>query len=106
MEQGQTGNGNIPFKDYRRSAAFPPVAADITKAVKSILTYCTRLESGFLTLDIDNVLQQLETGTTDFNDQVIENICRENGFTLITHDSDFPTTNLNILTANRQMLVP
>lgn len=106
MEQGQTGNGNIAFKDFRRSPAFTPVAADITKAVKSILTYCIRLESGFVTLDIDNVLQQIETGTTDFNDQVIESICRKNNLTLITDDSDFPKNSLNILTANNRLLIP
>ncbi len=104
LEQVQTGNRNIGFKEFRRTPTFTSVVVDLRQAVNSILAYCTRVESKFLTLDIDSMLQHMETGTTDFNDQVIESICGENNLTLITDDSDFSSTNLNILTANRQLL--
>ena len=40
----------------------------------------------------------------DFNDQVITEICKSNGFTLITNDSDFKTQEIPILTANTSLL--
>ena len=39
-----------------------------------------------------------------FNDQVITEICKNNGFTLITNDGDFKTQEISILTANAKLL--
>jgi len=106
IEQKQTGNDKLQFKSFRKSAAFKPIAAEITRTVKRILSACSRVESGFPSLDIDAALKNNEAGTTDFNDEVISNICAQNGVTLITHDADFAGQSINILTANARLLPP
>ncbi len=92
------------FKDFRNSSDFKPVAKDIAADVRRVLKYCTRIESGFELLDIGNLLNDYATGDYDFNDQVITEICKNNGFTLITNDSDFKTQEIPILTANPNLL--
>ena len=94
------------FKAFRNSPAFKPVAQDIVKDVKQIMNHCSRIESGFATVDMDILLAEYAEGHSDFNDQVITELCKDNGLTLITHDSDFRTQDISILTANPAMLRP
>lgn len=92
------------FKDFRNSPAFKPVAQDIADDVKQIMKCCSRIESSFTTLDITSLINDYVTGDFDFNDQVITEICKSNGLTLITNDGDFKTQEIPILTANSQLL--
>ena len=93
------------FKNFRSSSYFKPVAEDIAADVELVLSYCSKVESGFTTLPMNNLLNDYATGGFDFNDQVITEICKSNGFTLITNDSDFKTQEIPILTANRSLVV-
>lgn len=92
------------FKVFRNSSAFKPVAQKIAIAVKQIMKHSSRIESGFGTFGIDNLLNDYATGGFDFNDQVITEICKKNDFTLITNDGDFKTQEIPILTANPKLL--
>ena len=92
------------FKDFRNSPVFKPVAQDIADDVKQIMKCCSRIESGFAMLDITRLINDYATGDFDFNDQVITEICKSNGLTLITNDSDFKTQEIPILTANSNLL--
>ena len=92
------------FKDFRSSTGFKPVAEDITASVRQIISHCSRTESDFVTLPMDDLLADYITGDFDFNDQVITEICKNNGFTLITNDGDFKTQEIPILTANSNLL--
>ena len=92
------------FKDFRDSPDFKPVAKDIAADIKHVLRHCTRIESTFATLDTNDLLNDYATGDFDFNDQVITELCKINGFTLITNDSDFKTQKIPILTANSRLL--
>ena len=92
------------FKDFRSSRGFKPVAEDITAGVKASVSHCSRIESSFTTLPINDLLTDYISGDFDFNDQVITEICKNNGFTLITNDSDFKTQEIFILTANSNLL--
>ena len=92
------------FKDFRNSTSFKPVAEDITAGVREIISHCSPIESGFVTLQMDGLLTDYAAGNSDFNDQVITEICKSNGFTLITNDSDFKTQDIPILTANPNLL--
>ena len=95
---------DIEFKNFRTSQDFEAVAQGITADVKRVLKHCTRIESDFATLGIDDLLNDYATGNFDFNDQVITELCKSNGFTLITNDSDFKTQEIPVLTANRNLL--
>ncbi len=92
------------FKNFRNSSDFKPVAKNIAADVRRVLKYCTRIESAFELLDIGNLLNDYAAGNFDFNDQVITEICKSNGFTLITNDGDFKTQDIPILTANSNLL--
>ncbi len=92
------------FKNFRNTPDFEIIAQGIAAAVKQIMKHCSRVESCFTTLGMDDLLTDYETGNFDFNDQVITEICKNNGFTLITNDSDFKTQEIPILTANAKLL--
>ncbi len=92
------------FKTFRSSSDFKTVAQDIATHVQQIMKHCTRIESDFVTLPIDDLLADYISGDFDFNDQVITEICKNNEFTLITNDSDFKTQDIPILTANSNLL--
>jgi len=55
---------------------------------------------------IETVLCEFEKGNSDFNDQVLCEICKEKGFTLVTDDPDFSGSGVTILTANSRLLSP
>ena len=92
------------FKKFRNSPDFKPVAQDIAADVKNILSHCCLIGSGFETLETDDLLNEYAAGDSDFNDQVITELCKTNGFTLITNDGDFKCQDILILTANRSLL--
>ena len=92
------------FKTFRNSQHFKVVAADITADAKRVIQHCSLIESGSESLKINDLLNEYANGDSDFNDQVITDLCKNNGFTLITNDSDFKTQEIPILTANRNLL--
>lgn len=94
----------INFKEYRQSPDFKPVANDIESSVRRILKHCQRTESGFSDCDIDNLLAKYGEGDSDFNDQLMVELCKSKGFKLITHDRDFKNCGITVLTANNRLL--
>ena len=80
------------------------MAQNIAARVKQIMKHCARIESGFTMLPMNDLLDDYISGDSDFNDQVITEICKNNGFTLITNDGDFKTQEIPILTANQSLL--
>ena len=92
------------FKYFRQSEEFESVAAEIAHDVKLVTSQCEQLASGFDTLRIDEMMSAYGAGHSDFNDQVIAQLCRKEGLTLITHDLDFKHSDISILTANHHLL--
>jgi len=92
------------FKQFRATAAFKTIAADIAADTKKILSNCTRVESGFATLDVDTLMNSFGIGDSDFNDLVLVELCQSKGFMLVTDDCDFKGRNITVLTANRRLL--
>ena len=88
------------FKAFRNSPHFKQVAQDIAADAKRVIDHCSRLESGFATLAIDDLLTDYAAGNSDFNDQVITELCKSNGLTLVTNDRDFRSQEIPILTTN------
>ena len=92
------------FKNFRNNPSFKPVAEDIAADVELVMSYCSKIESCFTTLSMNDLLADYISGDFDFKDQVITEICKNNGFTLITNDGDFRTQEIPILTANPSLL--
>lgn len=93
------------FKRFRQSADFKPIAQGIAADVRRILQHCNRTESGFGTLDIAALVDEYGKGDSDFNDQVLAELCKSKGLTLVTDDADFASAGLTLLTANRRLLI-
>lgn len=92
------------FKLFRKSADFKPVAQDIAADVRRVLQHCKRVESGFESLAVDAVIDQYAIGDSDFNDQILANLCQRNGLALVTHDGDFKDCGCPVITANKRLL--
>ena len=95
----------VSFKQFRNSRQFKPIAQNIAADVRNVLMHCSPMESGFSLLDMNDLLNDYAAGGVDFNDQVISELCRTKGLTLITNDGDFRGQGIHILTANRRLLV-
>jgi predicted nucleic acid-binding protein len=92
------------FKQFRQSAAFKPIARDVAADIRQVLKYCTRVESGFAALDINALITEYEKGNSDFNDQVLADLCRSKDLIFVTDDGDFKDCGLPVVTANRYLL--
>jgi predicted nucleic acid-binding protein len=93
------------FKRFRKSPDFKPVASDIAGDVRQILKHCERIESDLPAIDIDALIGEYGKGDSDFNDQVLAELCKRRNLKLVTHDGDFKDRGLTILTANKALLV-
>ena len=92
------------FKTFRKSDDFKTIAREIADNTKRVLGHCSKIESDFKTLRIDNLMNDYAAGYSDFNDQVITELCKRKGLKLITNDSDFKGQDITILTANKKLL--
>lgn len=92
------------FKDFRNSAQFKSIAQEISINARKIIKICCRCDSMFESADLPNVLARYEQGNSDFNDQMIIEICKSKDLVLVTHDADFKPEDVNILTANKKLL--
>ena len=69
-----------------------------------MLKLCARHDHPFATVNIKQVLADFTVGVTDFNDGLLAETCRRNGWKLITNDGDFSTGGIEVLTANSRLL--
>jgi len=104
MKQHILNPGVKNFKRFRQSAAFKPIAQDVAADARRILQHCIRVESGFEALDINALIAEYGKGDSDFNDQVLADLCRSKDLMLVTDDSDFKDYGLPVVTANRHLL--
>lgn len=92
------------FKEFRNSKKFVPIAEEIASVAKAITGRCSLLDSGFADLKIDEALNKYAEGRHDFNDQVIAELCSKEKLILVTHDGDFKSCSVPLLTANQKLL--
>lgn len=98
------GKPHGKFKLFRKSPDFKPLAQDIAADIKRVLSHCIRIESRFDTLDINELIVEYAAGDADFNDQIIVAMCKERRLKLLTHDSDFCSQGIPVVTANKRLL--
>jgi predicted nucleic acid-binding protein len=92
------------FKHFRNSPDFKPVAQTIVAAMRKILKFAARTESGLTSINVDALLAEFENGGCDFNDQILMRLCISQNLKLVTDDIDFKGKGVNILTANKRIL--
>lgn len=97
-------NNNMKFKTFRKTPEFKPIAQDAAKNSKLMLDNCLPIENRFRELDINTMVNEYAGGRYDFNDLVIEGLCKNRGLKLITDDGDFKDRGIPVLTANENLL--
>ena len=94
----------LDFKAFRKSIDFLLVGQGAATFARSMLKVCTRHDHPFAAADIAQILLDFETGGNDFNDGLLAETCRHNGWKLITNDKDFSTGGIEVLTAHPALL--
>lgn len=92
------------FKSFRSSSDFIGVGERAGSNVRRILEMSKPVDHHFTRTDFEYVLTDFETGRKDFNDGLLADACRRNGWKLVTHDADFTTGGIEVLTMNRKLL--
>ena len=88
------------FKEFRDSAEGKSVQEDIYKIIKNrILNIFQITNESFSKEDFDSMLTATKL---DFNDKLIELLCKKKNMLLLTHDFDFSSSDVDILSANRK----
>ena len=101
----RTENKYRTFKKFRNSKTFKrDVGPSATFFIKNILNICTRQNHPFAAMNIQQLLTNFEVGKNDINDSLLTETCRRNGWKLVTHDSDFKSGGINVLTTNKRLL--
>lgn len=91
------------WKAYRRSADYAPVAQEIAAFARRVVAHCTWLPGDYKLADVDPLLDEYAKGSADMNDLLLANLCRANGWLIMTDDADFAGLGVSIVTANTNM---
>ena len=90
----------VNFKTFRNSKRFNHTAELIAAKSRRVLKKCERIETGFTSVDLNQILRDYQQGGVDFNDKILAELCLANDLKLVTHDRDFSGENLTIITGN------
>jgi len=92
------------FKDFRRSTQGRDVAKNAVADVRTILQGAHPHDTQLQHIDLADILRQTASGLIDFNDGVLIENCRAQGWKLLTHDADMTTGGIDILTNSHKLL--
>jgi predicted nucleic acid-binding protein len=92
------------FKKFRQSSDFGSVGQGAALYARNILRHCSRHDHPFAMADVAQVLVEFEKGTQDFNDGLLVETCRYQGWKLVTNDGDFTIGGIEVLTTNSRLL--
>ncbi|WP_158584933.1 PIN domain-containing protein [Brevundimonas sp. LPMIX5] len=62
-----------------------------------------RVPDGFDSLDISACINRAEAGGIEFNDVLIAELCRRDGYVLVTDDADYSGYDIDIVTFNQRL---
>ncbi len=95
-------NKQLTFKNYRDSQDGHQMLNEINNVIENkLFLHFDIVEKSFNELDIKNLLS---IDKLDFNDKALVQICSENNFVLLTNDGDFIAADIDILSANNQLI--
>ena len=92
------------FKEFRQSPDFPTIAGTAKTFAMKILKACTVDTLKIALADLEHVLAGFASGEIDFNDALLVEFCKKQGYKFLTNDSDFQSGGIEILTANPKLL--
>lgn len=103
IEFNKTGMLPDAFKKFRDSPEGRSVQEDIYTIIKNRILHRFHVASEILSKE--DVHSLLTVSNLDFNDKIIELCCKKKGMILLTHDSDFSSSDVDILSANKKFSV-
>lgn len=92
------------FKDFRQSVDATGILRSATAEIAQILKTSISCDTQFAGIDMPAVLGAVQSGTVDFNDGLLIENCRLNGWKLMTHDRDMTLGGIELLTTNRKLM--
>lgn len=92
------------FKKFRKSLDFKSIASSAERYARAILQHSRVISSSLDAQDIETAVRSVGIGEVDFNDALIISICKKHNFKLMTHDADFHSAGIEILTTNTRLL--
>ena len=102
--EGKYKKTHVGYKAFRDSSDFKTVGKSAASFARKISSMCARHSTSSEKLDIEKALNEFETGESDFNDALITDVCKINGFKLLTNDADFHSGGIEVLTTNSKLL--
>lgn len=97
-------NTGLQFKDFRNSPHFASVGKAASAQASGIAKLCRLYDHPFGSVNLPELLGNFETGRHDVNDGLLTHVCSKNKWKFVTHDADFTTGGIDVLTANRKLL--
>lgn len=86
------------FKEFRNSPNFKGLAQLAVEEVREIVEKAEIQNTPFATMDMEAILAETESGRMDFNDTLIVESCRQNGWKLLTNDGDCRLGGIEVIT--------
>ncbi|MDD4205105.1 MAG: PIN domain-containing protein [Candidatus Delongbacteria bacterium] len=96
-------NPHLNKKTYRDSEEGKIAVDDVYSLLKN--TVLKHFEIAGKSFTKQEIIDLLIVDHLDFSDKIFLKICRENGFVLLTHDYDFRDAEIDILTANKKLVI-
>lgn len=107
-QENYNGDGTrYDLKRFRRElykSEYKPILNNVFRELEEILQDSTSVPDPISPGEINGVKDGLECDNLDVNDAYFSVLCHDKGYVLITHDSDFKRTDLEILTANQRLI--
>jgi hypothetical protein len=92
-----------PFKAFRRSTEFAPTLESIRDTCLNILDDCEFIPVGGGHYDIKSIITDCCAKNADFSDLILIGFCRKQKLWVMTDDTDYSKSGLDIITANSKM---
>ncbi len=99
---------NFHFKrDYKKTDDFQETLQQISSTVKNkILKQTSVANPQYEKKDIEDLINNLEDRTIDFNDLHIEKLCKAKKLILLTDDGDYADSSIDIISGNPKLVPP
>ena len=91
-------------KKFRKSADYSAAAKAVEASSRLILADAQSLDHPFTKWDLDIMLAEFGSRSTDWNDQMIVENCRVHGCKLLTDDADHTEGGIQVITANPNLV--
>ncbi len=103
IEFSKTSMSKDKFKYFRDSAEGRSVQEDIYTIIRNKILGKFQIISDVYSKE--EVTSLLSISKLDFNDKVLELLCKKKNMVLLTHDHDFSASDVDILTSNKSFSI-